>query len=58
MMDGITDSHQVAIDLARFLTAPQQIDTTKASLAIESNSRGRPLASRDERTRQAIARLV
>ncbi|MDP6747807.1 MAG: aminoglycoside phosphotransferase family protein [Candidatus Poribacteria bacterium] len=56
-MDGIADPHQAAINLARFITALQQIDTTKASPAIGSNSRGRPLASRDERTHQAIARL-
>ena len=47
-MDGIADPYQGAIDLARFITALQQIDTTKASLAIiDSNPRSRPVPARD-----------
>jgi aminoglycoside phosphotransferase (APT) family kinase protein len=52
-IERITDPHQAAIDLAGFITALQQVDTTGAPLA----GRGVPLAKRDAYTREAIEAL-
>lgn len=54
---GNADLRQAAIDLARFIAALQRIDTTGAPRAVDHNSRGNPLATRDEVTRKAIASL-
>jgi aminoglycoside phosphotransferase (APT) family kinase protein len=51
--DHIADPRQTAIDLARFMTALQRIDPTGGPPA----SRGLPLATRDDLTREAIASL-
>jgi aminoglycoside phosphotransferase (APT) family kinase protein len=51
--ERIADPQQAAIDLARFVAALQRIDTTGAPPA----SRGVPLETRDEPTRNAIASL-
>jgi aminoglycoside phosphotransferase (APT) family kinase protein len=56
-IDDIADPKQAAIDLAQFITALQQIDTTGGPLAIDPNGRGIPLAMRDADTRKAIAAL-
>ncbi len=55
--DGV-DSRELAIDLAGFVTALQEIDASDGPPAGEQNfGRGEPLALRDERTRAAIAEL-
>jgi len=51
----IDDLCQVAADLANFINALQQIDTTGGSLVGEPYSRGAPLAIRNFQTREAIA---
>jgi aminoglycoside phosphotransferase (APT) family kinase protein len=56
-IERITDPLQAAIDLAQFITALQQIDTTGGPRAGEHNLRGVPLATRDARTREAITAL-
>jgi aminoglycoside phosphotransferase (APT) family kinase protein len=53
----IADPPQAATDLAQFITALQQIDTTGGPLAVDHNLRGIPLTRRDTGTRQAIAAL-
>ncbi|MEM7531135.1 MAG: aminoglycoside phosphotransferase family protein [Chloroflexota bacterium] len=53
----ISDLNQAAIDIAQFLTALRQIDTTGGPSAKNYNIRGMPLALRDEETRKAIAKL-
>lgn len=54
--ERITDPVQAAIDLAQFIAALQQIDTTGGPLPGSHNSyRGEPLATRDSETREAIA---
>ena len=52
-VDRLADPQQAATDLARFITALQRIDPTGGPPA----SRGVPLATRDDRTREAIASL-
>ena len=56
-LDHLTDPCQSAVDLAEFITALQQIDTTGGRLAVESNARGAPLSTRDAATREAIAAM-
>lgn len=56
-IDGIAAPRQAAIDMAQFITALQQIDTTGAPLATDSNLRGIPLITRDTNTRKAIAAM-
>ena len=56
-IDRIADPNQTAIALAQFIIALQQIDTTDGPPAMDHNSRGAPLATRDARTRKAIAAL-
>ncbi len=53
----IADPRHAAIDLAHFITALQQIDTTGGPLAGKYNLRGVPLTTRDTPTREAIAAL-
>lgn len=53
----IADPRQAATDLAQFIAALQQIDTTGGPLAVNHNLRGIPLAMRDTGTREAIAAL-
>lgn len=53
-IDHIADPRQAAIDLAQFITALQQIDTTDAP---PPGYRGKPLILRDKQTRRAIAAL-
>ena len=53
-IENIAEPNQAAIDLAQFITALQQIDTTGGP---PPGSRGRPLATRDSYTREAIAAL-
>ncbi len=53
-IENIAEPNQVAIDLALFITALQQIDTTGGP---PPGSRGRSLATRDSDTREAIAAL-
>jgi aminoglycoside phosphotransferase (APT) family kinase protein len=57
-LEGLNDPCQAAGQLARFVTALWQIDTTDGPPAVEHNLRGAPLALRDERTRAAIAALA
>jgi aminoglycoside phosphotransferase (APT) family kinase protein len=57
-LEGLNDPCQAAGQLARFVTALWQIDTTDGPPAAEHNLRGAPLALRDERTRAAIAALA
>jgi len=52
-IDSIANPQQVALDLAGFITALQQIDATDGP----PGGRGKPLALRDEETRKAIAAL-
>ncbi len=56
-IDQILDPYQTATDLAQFITALQQIDTTNAPLAEEHNLRGVSLKNRDRVTREAITNL-
>lgn len=56
-LDRIADPRQTARDLARFLTALQQIDTAGGPSAAEHTLRGVPLATRDGATREAIVAL-
>ena len=53
-IEHMADPRQAAIDLAYFMTALQQIDTTGAP---HDSPRGEPLAKRDAQTRAAIAAL-
>ena len=54
----VTDENQLAVDLAQFLAALQQIDPTGGPSPGEHNVfRGEPLAARDRRTRAAIDSL-
>ena len=55
-LESVADPCQTAIDLARFITALQDIDTAGVPRA-EGYSRGAPLANRDAATREAIAAL-
>ncbi len=57
VIDNIVDPVQAAIDLAGFIRALQKIDPTDGPLASKHNSRGNPLSTRDENTREAIASL-
>lgn len=57
-LDRLADLSQAATDLAQFITALQQIDSTGGPLPGSHNFfRGVPLATRDVATRQAIAEL-
>lgn len=56
-IDQIVDPCQTATELAQFITALQQIDTTGGPLAAEHNLRGVPLKTRDQVTRESIANL-
>jgi len=56
-IDQIANPCQVAIDLAHFINALQQIDPTEGLLAVDHQLRGVPLAMRDASTREAIAAL-
>jgi aminoglycoside phosphotransferase (APT) family kinase protein len=54
-LDRIDDPHQLALDLARFISALQQIDPTEGPPAGRHNFyRGVPLAQRDASTREAL----
>ena len=53
-IENIAEPNQAAMDLAQFITALQQIDTTGGP---PPGSCGRPLATRDSYTREAIASL-
>jgi aminoglycoside phosphotransferase (APT) family kinase protein len=57
-LERLNDPCQAAGQLARFVTALWQIDTTDGPPAAEHNLRGAPLALRDERARAAIAALA
>ena len=52
----IDDQEQAAIDLAAFVTALRQVDTTDA-FPRKAHSRGGPLAENDEQVRESIAAL-
>jgi aminoglycoside phosphotransferase (APT) family kinase protein len=56
-IEQIADPSQTAIELAQFITALQQIDTTGGLPAVDHNIRGLPLATRDAETREGIAAL-
>ena len=56
-IDQIVDPCQAATELAQFIIALQQIDTTGGPLAVEHNLRGVPLKTRDRVTRESIAAL-
>ena len=54
-LDNIRDEHQLARDLAGFVTALHSVDTAiPASVTTPTSSRGVPLTKRDEGTREAI----
>jgi aminoglycoside phosphotransferase (APT) family kinase protein len=53
----ISDLNEAARQVARFITALEQIDPTDGPPALEHNLRGAPLAIRDTATREAIAAL-
>lgn len=53
-LDRLEDPKQAAVDLAEFITALQKIDITDGPLAVDHGLRGRSLAVRDTRTREAI----
>jgi aminoglycoside phosphotransferase (APT) family kinase protein len=53
-IENIAEPNQAAIDLAQFIIALQQIGTTGGP---PPGSRGKPLATRDSYTREAIASL-
>lgn len=57
-LERLADPRQAAVQLAQFITALQQVDTTGGPPAAEHNLRGAPLALRDRLTREAIAALV
>lgn len=58
-LERIADHHQLAIDLAGFIAALQRIDATEGLLPGEHDlARGKPLATRDAYTREAIAALT
>jgi aminoglycoside phosphotransferase (APT) family kinase protein len=56
-IDRIENPCDAARNLAQFLTALQDLDTTDAPLAANHNLRGVPLAPRDTAVRKAIAAL-
>jgi aminoglycoside phosphotransferase (APT) family kinase protein len=57
-VNHVTDFHQLAIGLARFLAALQRVDPTGGpSPGIHNFFRGVPLRARDEMTRTAISSL-
>jgi len=56
-LDQIADPIQAAVDLAEFILALQEIDTTSGPDAIEHKLRGVPLVMRDIDTRDAIASM-
>lgn len=57
-IEQLADPRQATLDLAQFIRALQQIDTTDAPLYGAHNSfRGEPLALRDAETRAAITSL-
>jgi aminoglycoside phosphotransferase (APT) family kinase protein len=56
-LERLADPRQAAVQLAQFITALQQVDTTGGPPAAEHNLRGAPLALRDRLTREAIAAL-
>jgi len=56
-LDRIADPQQAATDLAQFIIALQRIDPAGGLPAAAHNKRGLPLATRDTRTREAIAAL-
>ena len=56
-LDQITDPHQMAVDLADFITALQTIDATDGPLPKHPLHRGAPLTGRDEVTRTSIKEL-
>jgi aminoglycoside phosphotransferase (APT) family kinase protein len=56
-VDRVIDQRQAAIDLAQFVSALQRISPGGEPLAVDQNSRGLPLATRDKQTREAIAAL-
>jgi aminoglycoside phosphotransferase (APT) family kinase protein len=55
--ENLANPKQTAIDLAHFLLALQNIDTTGGPSARKHGSRGEPLSTRDEDTREAIHAL-
>jgi aminoglycoside phosphotransferase (APT) family kinase protein len=57
-LERLNDPCQAAVQLAQFITALWQIDTTNGPPAAEHNLRGAPLALRDRPTREAIAALA
>lgn len=57
-LERLDDPCQAAAQLAQFITALWQIDTTDGLPAAEHNLRGAPLALRDGSTREAIAALA
>lgn len=57
MVGNIADLNAAARQLARFVCALQQKDSTGGPPALEHNLRGAPLATRDVATREAIAAL-
>jgi aminoglycoside phosphotransferase (APT) family kinase protein len=52
------DERQAALDLAQFVSALQGIVPAGEPPAMDQNSRGFPLAARDQQTRRAIAELT
>ncbi|MBK8986510.1 MAG: aminoglycoside phosphotransferase family protein [Chloroflexi bacterium] len=57
-LERLDDPCQAAAQLAQFITALWQVDTTGGLPAAEHNLRGAPLTLRDGPTRQAIAALA
>jgi aminoglycoside phosphotransferase (APT) family kinase protein len=53
----ISDKNAAAIDLARFISALQRLDSMGNVLPMGLKSRGRGLATRDKETREALAAL-
>jgi aminoglycoside phosphotransferase (APT) family kinase protein len=53
----ISDKNQAAVDMARFISALQRIDSMCKPPHMDANSRGRPLATRDRQMREAVAAL-
>ena len=56
-IDQLRDPHQAAVDMAHFIAALQEIDTTGGPLATEHGLRGVPLKTRDDATRKALNAL-
>ena len=56
-IEQIAEPCQAAIDLAKFITALQQIDPAGGPLAADHDLRGAPLSTRDTETREAITAL-